>query len=172
MNEKDVKRILESSKENLLERVKGWKSVSSDTVILSALILEELGEWDSIVESMEDFCDHNNSNWGSTKIEFFRSYYVADFRELKTRIKNNSLANRNHLNLVGDSLDRIAVSLIVWLLSSAVTALIVYIGTLNEAMGNKGQMVIQIIYAIVCLYAVVSIVLNLKNAANQLRRHK
>ena len=172
MNESDVKLILESSKENLLRWVKGWKSVSADKTILSALILEELGEWDSIVESMDDFCDHHNSNWGSTKIEFFRSYYVADFRELKTRIKNNSLSNRNHLNLVGDSLDRIAVSLIVWLLSSAVTALIVYIGTLNEAMGKKGLMVIQVIFAIVCVYAVVSIVWNLKNAANQLRRHK
>jgi len=87
MKENDLKKILNSSKGDLLKSVKRWKKVTTDTTIFSGIMLQELGEWESIAESINEFCTYLDSDWDLEKSNFFERHEVEDFKELKNRIE-------------------------------------------------------------------------------------
>ena len=171
MNDNDLKIILSASNDNLIRWVKRWKSIEPDTATFSAIVLEEAGEWDKISKSVDDFCSEFNSNWESTKTNFFRIYAVADFYELKYRIESNSLKARNPIQEAGESLSDVAGFISVWLWLSIVTAIIVVVFTLNNSMGQKALLVIQIIYGLLSFYSITGVIRSLKKAGNLLKNN-
>jgi len=162
MNDNDLKIILSASNDNLIRWVKRWKSIEPDTATFSAIVLEEAGEWDSIAQSIDDFCSEFNSNWESTKADFFEMHEVADFKELKHKIENN---------LAGESLSDVAGFISVWLWLSIVTAIIVVVFTLNNSMGQMALLVIQIIYGLLSFYSITGVIRSLKKAGNLLKNN-
>ena len=171
MNDNDLKLILSASNDNLIRWVKRWKSIEPDTATFSAIVLEEAGEWDSIAQSIDDFCSEFNSNWESTKADFFEMHEVADFKELKHKIENNLLSSSNPIQEAGESLSDVAGFISVWLWLSIVTAIIVVVFTLNNSMGQKALLVIQIIYGLLSFYSITGVIRSLKRAGNLLKNN-
>ena len=171
MNDNDLKIILSASNDNLIRWVKRWKSIEPDTATFSAIVLEEAGEWDSIAQSIDDFCSEFNSNWESTKADFFEMHEVADFKELKHKIENNLLSSSNPIQEAGESLSDVAGFISVWLWLSIVTAIIVVVFTLNNSMGQKALLVIQIIYGLLSFYSITGVIRSLKRAGNLLKNN-
>ena len=172
MNNNDLDLTLNASKENLIRWVKRWKNHSPDIATFSAIILEELGEWDSIAKSVDDFCAEFNSNWNSTKAEFFEMHEVQDFKELKLKIENKLLSSKNPIEEAGESLNDVAGFISVWLWLSIVAAIIVVVFALNNSMGQKGLLFVQIIYGLLSFYSISGVIRSLKKAGNFLKMHK
>jgi len=171
MNNNDFELILNSSKADLVRWVKRWKSVSPDTTTFSAIILEEMGEWDSIAESIDDFCTELNSNWESTKTTFFETHEVPDFQDLKHKIENNLLSSKNPIQEAGESLNEVASSISILLWASIISAIVVVVFTLISNLGQKGLLVIQIIYGLIALITITGIIRALKKAGNRLENY-
>jgi hypothetical protein len=171
MNDNDFELILNSSKADLVRLVKRWKSVSPETTTFSAIILEEMGEWDSIAESIDDFCTELNSNWESTKTTFFETNEVPDFQDLKHKIENNLLSSKNPIQEAGESLNEVASSISILLWASIISAIVVVVFTLISNMGQKGLLVIQIIYGLIALITITGIIRALKKAGNRLENY-
>ena len=172
MTDNDLKKILKASNDNLVRWVKRWKSIEPDTATFSAIVLEEAGEWDLIAKSVDDFCSEFNSNWESTKADFFEMHEVADFKELKHKIENNLLSSSNPIQEAGESLSDVAGFISVWLWSSIAAAIIVVVFTLNNSMGQKGLLVVQIIYGVLSFYFISGVIRSLKKAGKFLKMHK
>ena len=172
MTDNDLKIILNASNDNLVRWVKRWKSIEPDTATFSAIVLEQAGEWDKISKSVDDFCSEFNSNWESTKANFFEMHEVRDFQDLKRRIENNLHLGKNPIEEAGESLIDIAGFISVWLWSSIVAAIIVVVFTLNNSMGQKGLLVVQIIYGLLSFYSISGVIRSLKKAGKFLKMHK
>ena len=170
-NDNDLKLILSASNDNLIRWVKRWKSIEPDTATFSAIVLEEAGEWDKISKSVDDFCSEFNSNWESTKTNFFRIYAVADFYELKYRIESNSLKARNPIQEAGESLKEVASAISFLLWSSIIATIVVVVFTFNNTMGVNGLLIVQIIFGFIALIAITGIIRGLKKAGNLLKNH-
>ena len=172
MKDDDLKIILNASNDNLIRWVKRWKSLEPDTTTFSAIVLEEAGEWDIISKSVDDFCTEFNSNWESSKANFFEAHEALDFQDLKRRIENNLRLGKNPIEEAGESLNDIAGFISVWLWSSIVAAIIVVVFTLNNSMGEMGLLVVQIIYGLLSFYSISSVIRSLKKAGGFLKMHK
>ncbi len=193
MHDNDLAQILNSSKETLVTIVKKWRIVSRDKTTFSAIVLEELGAWDSIAESIDDFCSEYGSNWGSMKVHFFSRHQVSDFKEFKTKIEKNSTSGSNlnneegfsistlkdsgdALKGAGDALKKVAnaFSTILWSsIIGAVIVVILFISNMNlESAGVAMAIgIIQIFFGLIILASFGNIIVGLRKAGNHLNNH-
>lgn len=184
MHDNDFKQILNSSKENLITLVKKWRTVSPDITTFSAIVLEELGAWDSIAESIDDFCNEFGSSWDSTKTHFFATHQVSGFTELKDKFQTNStsgpnLNNEKGLSInpikdAGDALKDVASAFSTLLWSSIIATVLVMILILsNMDMEDLGVAItiIQVFFSLIVLASFSNIIAGLRRAGNHLNKH-
>jgi len=150
----DFDRIINSSNSELIKWVKNWKTVDNKGLtILSAIILEESGEWESIAHSIDDFCAESSSVWDTIKADFYSKYKVADFNGLQLKVA---------LYQSGQSFIGIADHIKLFMWSSILTSVIAVLAIFANIMGPKGLLFLQFCFGIIVFYVIIGVLKKLK----------